>query len=64
MEGLLYRKIFTGSKIGNLAIVIMIVLASIFGAFFIPSMNFRMMWLGALLAAGLHLLLFYFVHGK
>lgn len=31
---------------------------------FIPSMNWRMIWLGVSLATGLHFAGFYFVHGK
>ena len=31
---------------------------------FIPSWNWRMIWLGVMLATGLHFLLWYFVHGR
>lgn len=31
---------------------------------FIPSMNWRMIWLGVTLATGIHFFGFYFVHGK
>jgi len=31
---------------------------------FIPSSNWRMMWMGTFLATGIHFLIFYYVHGK
>lgn len=31
---------------------------------FIPSWNWRMIWLGVSLATGVHFLIFYFVHGR
>jgi hypothetical protein len=51
-------------KLGNISVIILFILMfGIAGPFF-PSMNWRMIWLGAFLATGLHFLPFYYVHGK
>jgi len=52
------------NKIGNLAIVSMFVLMIFISGPFFISMNWRMIWLGTLLATGLHFFPFYFVVGK
>ena len=51
------------NRVENIAVVLLFVLMfCIAGPFFI-GMNWRMIWLGAFLATGLHFFVFYFVHG-
>ena len=52
------------NKMATVAIVAMFVLMLFIVGPFFSSENFRMIWLGALLAVGLHFFIFYFVHGK
>ena len=52
------------NKMATLAIVAMFVLMFFIAGPFFSSENFRMTWLGTLLAVGLHFFIFYFVHGK
>jgi len=52
------------NKMIVIAIILMFVLMFFIGGPFFGSMNWRMIWLGALLAVGLHFFMFYFVHGK
>lgn len=47
-------------KYGDLSLVVLIILIA---GPFIPSFDWRMIWLGALLATGIHFFIFYFVHG-
>ncbi|MGP4076595.1 DUF6609 family protein [Halobacillus sp. K22] len=51
-------------KISQLSITLMFILIFFMGGYFIPSMDFRMIWLGALLAVAIHFVPFGFVHGK
>lgn len=51
-------------KMSRIGILSLFPLIFILGGTFIPSGDWRMMWLGALLATGIHFLPFYFVHGK
>lgn len=46
------------------SIVALFVLMFCIAGPFIPSMNWRMIWLGVSLATGIHFFGFYFVHGK
>lgn len=51
-------------KMSTIGVISLFPLIFILGGSFIPSGNWNMMWLGALLATGIHFLPFYFVHGK
>ncbi|XID92929.1 DUF6609 family protein [Paenibacillaceae bacterium WGS1546] len=51
-------------KMSNYGIVAMFILIFLMAGPFIPDQNWRMVWLGAFLATGLHFFIFYYVHGK
>lgn len=51
-------------KMSRIGVLSLFPLIFILGGTFIPSGDWRMMWLGALLATGIHFLPFYYVHGK
>ncbi|MFA9559474.1 DUF6609 family protein [Evansella sp. AB-rgal1] len=51
-------------KMSSIGVLSLFPLIFILGGSFIPGGDWRMMWLGALLATGIHFLPFYFVHGK
>ncbi|MFT9057340.1 MAG: DUF6609 family protein [Ethanoligenens sp.] len=50
-------------RMSRVALLVMFTLMSVFGGPYFSTMNWRMIWLGALLATGLHFFVFYFVHG-
>ncbi len=52
------------NRMANAGLISLFALMFLIGGPFFPSMNWRMIWLGALLATGLHFFVFYFVHGK
>ena len=68
-KGLL-NKLSTGSStkfkknISRYSIILLFVLMAFLGGPFFDTENWRMIWLGALLATALHFFPFYFVHGK
>ena len=68
-KGLL-NKLSTGSStkfqknISKYSIILLFVLMAFIGGPFFDTENWRMIWLGALLATALHFFPFYFVHGK
>lgn len=51
-------------KMAKIGLFSLFPLMFIFGGSFIPSGDWRMVWLGTFLATGIHFLPFYFVHGK
>ena len=51
------------NNVANFSIGILFALMFILGGPFLPSQNWRMIWLGTFLAVGLHFFPFYFVHG-
>lgn len=51
-------------KMTNLSIVLMFVLMSLFSGRYFVTLDFRMIWLGALLATAIHFIPFAAVHGK
>lgn len=51
-------------KIIFLGILILFIFMFFLGGSFIPFWNWRMIWLGVMLATGIHFLIYYFVHGK
>lgn len=51
-------------KMAKIGLFSLFPLIFILGGSFIPSGDWRMVWLGTLLATGIHFLPFYFVHGK
>ncbi|QUH24479.1 DUF6609 family protein [Serpentinicella alkaliphila] len=51
-------------KMANIGVLSLFPLIFVLGGSFIPRSDWRMMWLGALLATGIHFLPFYFSHGK
>lgn len=68
-KGLL-NKLSTGSStkfqknISKYSVILLFVLMAFIGGPFFDTENWRMIWLGALLATALHFFPFYFVHGK
>ena len=68
-KGLL-NKLSTGSStkfqknISKYSVILLFVLMAFLGGPFFDTENWRMIWLGALLATALHFFPFYFVHGK
>lgn len=51
-------------KISRIGIISLFVLMFLLGGPHFQTYDWRMIWLGAFLATGLHLYIFYFVHGK
>lgn len=51
-------------KISLYSIILLFILMSLFGGVFFATNNWRMVWLGALMATSIHFLPYYFVHGK
>ena len=45
-------------------IALLFILMFLIAGPFIPSLNWKMIWLGVSLATGVHFLIFYFVHGR
>ncbi|MBF1104297.1 MAG: hypothetical protein HXL54_01805, partial [Solobacterium sp.] len=68
-KGLL-NKLSTGSStkfqknISKYSVILLFVLMAFLGGPFFDTENWRMIWLGAVLATALHFFPFYFVHGK
>ena len=66
----LINKLSTGSStkfqknISKYSVILLFVLMAFLGGPFFDTENWRMIWLGALLATALHFFPFYFVHGK
>ena len=64
------NKLSTGSStkfqknISKYSVILLFVLMAFLGGPFFDTENWRMIWLGALLATALHFFPFYFVHGK
>ena len=51
-------------KMIYLGIALLFILMFLIAGPFIPTWNWRMIWLGVSLATGVHFLIFYFVHGR
>ncbi|WP_375335083.1 DUF6609 family protein [Paenibacillus illinoisensis] len=51
-------------RVGNLGIIALFILMFLIAGPFFPSMDWRMIWLGAFLATGVHFFIFYYVHGR
>lgn len=51
-------------KVSRIGIISLFILMFLLGGPYFKIYNWRMIWLGAFLATGLHLYIFYFVHGK
>ncbi|CAH1191779.1 DUF6609 family protein [Paenibacillus sp. JJ-223] len=51
-------------RVGNIGVIALFVLIFLIAGPFFPSLDWRMIWLGALLATGIHFFIFYYVHGK
>ena len=51
-------------KVSLYAIILLFVLMFFLGGPFFATENWRLIWLGALMATALHFFLYYFVHGK
>ncbi|SDW74321.1 DUF6609 family protein [Paenibacillus sp. PDC88] len=51
-------------RMGNIGVIALFVLMFLIAGPFFPSLDWRMIWLGTLLATGIHFFLFYYVHGK
>ena len=66
----LLKKLSTGSstkfqnKVSQYSIILLFILMIFLGGPFFATENWRLIWLGALLATALHFFPFYFVHGK
>ena len=66
----LLKKLSTGSstkfqkKVSQYSIILLFILMFFLGGPFFAMENWRLIWLGALLATALHFFPFYFVHGK
>ena len=66
----LLKKLSTGSstkfqnKVSKYSIILLFILMIFLGGPFFATENWRLIWLGALLATALHFFPFYFVHGK
>ena len=51
-------------KVSLYAIILLLVLMSLLGGPFFADENWRLIWLGALMATAIHFFMYYFVHGK
>ena len=51
-------------KVSLYAIILLLVLMSLIGGPFFANENWRLIWLGALMATAIHFFMYYFVHGK
>lgn len=51
-------------KISSYAVILLFVLMVLLGGPFFATENWRLIWLGALMATALHFFPYYFVHGK
>ena len=52
------------NKVSSYAVVLLFVLMVLLGGPFFATENWRLIWLGALMATALHFFPYYFVHGK
>lgn len=52
------------NKVSSYAVVLLFVLMVLLGGSFFATENWRLIWLGALMATALHFFPYYFVHGK
>ena len=52
------------NKVASYAIILLFVLMFLLGGPFFATENWRLIWLGALMATALHFFPYYFVHGK
>lgn len=52
------------SKVGNLSIVLLFVLMGLISGRYFDTNDYRMIWMGALLATGIHFIPFAILHGK
>ena len=52
------------NKIASYAIILLFVLMFLLGGPFFATENWRLIWLGALMATALHFFPYYFIHGK
>ena len=51
-------------KVSLYAIILLLVLMSLLGGPFFADENWRLIWLGALMATAIHFFMYYFVHGN
>ena len=51
-------------KVSLYAIILLLVLMSLLGGPFFADENWRLIWLGALMATAIHFFMYHFVHGK
>ena len=51
-------------KVSSYAVILLFVLMAFLGGPFFATENWRLIWLGALMATALHFFPYYFVHGK
>ena len=51
-------------RVSLYAIILLLVLMSLLGGPFFADENWRLIWLGALMATAIHFFIYYFVHGK
>ena len=51
-------------KVSSYAVILLFVLMVLLGGPFFATENWRLIWLGALMATALHFFPYYFVHGK
>lgn len=51
-------------KVSLCAVILLFILMVLLGGPFFATENWRLIWLGALMATALHFFLYYFVHGK
>ena len=51
-------------KVSLYSVILLFILLVLLGGPFFESENWRLIWLGALLATGIHFFPYYFVHGK
>ena len=52
------------NKVASYAIILLFILMFLLGGPFFATENWRLIWLGALMATALHFFPYYFVHGK
>ena len=52
------------NKVASYAIILLFILMLLLGGPFFATENWRLIWLGALMATALHFFPYYFVHGK
>lgn len=52
------------NKVAFYSVILLFVLMSVLGGPFFATANWRMIWLGALMATALHFFPYYFVHGR